>query len=46
MKNGYITTCDLCGRQIDDYSLADEWFCECGNEGMLVEEDEEEEPSE
>ena len=34
MKTGYVVTCQ-CGAEIDDFSLADEWFCECGNAGIL-----------
>jgi len=34
MKNGYTITCK-CGRVIEDFSLADEWFCECGESGIL-----------
>ena len=36
MQTGYVITCPNCGKQIDDFSLADEWFCECGASGLLA----------
>lgn len=41
MKNGYVITCPRCGADIDDFSLCDEWFCECGEYGELQIEDDE-----
>ena len=41
MKNGYVVTCPECGAEIDEFSLADEWFCECGEKGILEYEEEE-----
>lgn len=42
--SGYYVTCHGCGRQIPDteWSCADEWFCECGEEGQVSYDDEEE----
>lgn len=41
MKNGYVITCPRCGAEIDDFSLCDEWFCECGESGELQHEEDE-----
>lgn len=46
MKNGWVVECPKCGTKIDDFSLTDEWFCDCGEHGILDygdSEDEEEE---
>lgn len=45
MQNGYTITCK-CGRVIDDFSLADEWWCECGESGILQWDEEEAEEAE
>lgn len=35
MKNGYYIACPGCGTHIEDFSLADEWFCDCGEQGVI-----------
>lgn len=35
MKNGWVIQCPRCGTLIDDFSLCDEWFCDCGEHGEL-----------
>jgi hypothetical protein len=42
-RNGYVIKCRSCGLEIDRFSLADEWFCECGAHGELTYEDEDDE---
>jgi len=36
MKTGWIIICPNCGTKLDQFSLADEWFCECGESGSFV----------
>ena len=43
MKNGYTIICPRCCQVIDDFSLADEWFCDCGESGILDRDDEDDE---
>lgn len=35
MQNGWQVTCPRCGTIIRDFSLSDEWFCDCGESGVL-----------
>lgn len=43
MKNGYKVTCPRCGAVIDDFSCADEWDCDCGYDGILTYDDDDDE---
>ena len=44
MQTGWVIDCPNCGRKIDDFSLADEWDCECGASGVFEpDEDDEDE---
>ena len=43
MHNGYLITCPKCGAKIDEFSCADEWFCACGEQGILQWDDVDEE---
>lgn len=43
MKTGWIVTCPKCGAKIDEFSLCDEWECECGESGILDDDEGEEE---
>lgn len=46
MKTGWVIECPSCGAKIDDFSLSDEWFCECGDSGVFEpDEDDEEQPN-
>lgn len=46
METGDVVTCPRCDASIDDFSLADEWFCDCGEQGILEDEDTEDEGDE
>jgi len=46
MKNGWVITCPACSAMIDDFSDCDEWFCECGEWGILDTDDDSEEDGE
>ena len=43
MQNGYFIICPNCGVKIIEFSLADEWFCECGEQGQLQHDDNDDE---
>lgn len=43
MITGWVITCYKCGAKIDDFSLADEWFCECGAHGIFEPPDDDDE---
>jgi hypothetical protein len=42
MENGYTVICPKCQSSITEFSLADEWSCECGESGVLEYDDDEE----
>jgi hypothetical protein len=35
MKDGWVVICPACFAKIDDFELSGEWFCECGEQGIL-----------
>lgn len=46
MQTGWVITCPKCGAKIDDFSLSDEWFCECGESGIFEPPDDEDDEGE
>ena len=46
IENGWVITCPQCQAKISHFSLADEWFCMCGQQGILEYPEEEDDDSE